>query len=128
MRGIPIGLFLLKRFATFIATLLAASAVIFAVLDVLPGNVAEVMLGESATRESVKALEARLGLDRPPIERYGAWMAGLARGDMGMSVAYETAVGQLVQERMDVPGALAVMASVLRQHVKSMLGVLSTAS
>ncbi|MFL6663597.1 MAG: ABC transporter permease [Rhizobacter sp.] len=121
------GLFLLKRFATFIATLLAASAVIFAVLDVLPGNVAEVMLGESATRESVKALEARLGLDRPPLERYGAWMAGLARGDMGMSVAYETEVGQLVQERLAVTVPLAVMAMVLTTLLALLLGVYAAA-
>jgi peptide/nickel transport system permease protein len=46
-------LFILKRFATFLATLLAASALVFAVLDVLPGNAAELMLGESATKESL---------------------------------------------------------------------------
>ena len=57
-------LFLLKRFATFIATLLAASALVFAVLDVLPGNAAETMLGESATPESLKALSAKLEIGR----------------------------------------------------------------
>jgi len=65
-KDVVISIFLLKRFATFIATLLAASAVIFAVLDVLPGSAAEVMLGDSATPESLKALEIKLGLDRPP--------------------------------------------------------------
>ena len=52
------------------ATLLVASAIVFAVLDVLPGNVADVMLGESATPEGRQALVEKLELDRPPLERY----------------------------------------------------------
>ena len=63
-------LFLLKRFAAFVATLAVASAVVFAVLELLPGNAAEVILGETATPESVAALQAKLGLDRPPLTRY----------------------------------------------------------
>jgi len=101
--------------------------VIFAVLDVLPGNVAEVMLGESATREAVQALQARLGLDRPPIERYGAWMSGLARGDMGQSVAYDTPVLDLVQERLVVTVPLAVMAMALTAVLALALGVYAAA-
>jgi peptide/nickel transport system permease protein len=119
----PISLFLLKRFATFVATLLAASAVIFAVLDVLPGNVAEVMLGESATPESVKALNAKLGLDRPPLVRYAAWMSGLAVGDMGTSVAYDTPVAELVKERLAVTLPLAVMAMSLTTLLALSLGI-----
>ena len=53
-----------------------ASVVVFAVLDLLPGNVAQVMLGESATPEAVAALEARLGLDRPAPVRYLDWLRG----------------------------------------------------
>jgi peptide/nickel transport system permease protein len=126
-RGHPISLFLLKRLAAFIATLLAASAVIFAVLDVLPGNVAEVMLGESATPESMKALSARLGLDRPPLQRYGDWMAGLARGDLGTSVAYDTPVLELVKERLAVTVPLAVMAMALTTVAALALGVFAAA-
>jgi peptide/nickel transport system permease protein len=122
-RDFPISLFLLKRFATFVATLLAASAVIFAVLDVLPGNVAEVILGESATPESVRALNAKLGLDRPPLVRYAAWMSGLAVGDMGMSVAYDTPVAELVKERLAVTLPLAVMAMGLTTLLALSLGI-----
>ena len=121
--GRAISLFLLKRFATFVATLLAASAVIFAVLDVLPGNVAEVMLGESATPESLKALSEKLGLDRPPLARYAAWMGGLTRGDMGMSVAYDTPVLDLVLERLAVTAPLALMAMTLTTIAALSLGV-----
>jgi peptide/nickel transport system permease protein len=101
--------------------------VIFAVLDVLPGNVAQVMLGESATPQALQALESKLGLDRPGLERYGAWMAGLAHGDMGQSVAYDTPVLQLVQERLVVTLPLAVMAMALTTLAALALGVYAAA-
>ena len=96
-------------------------------LDVLPGNVAQVMLGESASREALQALESKLGLDRPALERYGAWMAGLARGDMGQSVAYDTPVLQLVQERLVVTVPLTVMAMLLTTLLALVLGVYAAA-
>ncbi|HEX2543165.1 MAG TPA: ABC transporter permease, partial [Caldimonas sp.] len=105
-----ISFFLAKRFASFALTLLAASIVIFTVLDVLPGNVAEVMLGESATPEALAALSAKLGLERPPLVRYLDWMKGLAVGDLGTSIAYDTAITQLVAERLVVTVPLALMA------------------
>ncbi len=103
--------------------MLAATAVIFAVLDILPGNAAEVMLGESATPEAVAALTAKLGLDRPPLVRYGEWLQGLAVGDMGTSVAYDTPVLELVLERLEVTVPLAVMAMVLTTVLALALGL-----
>ena len=82
-------------------------------LDVLPGNAAEVMLGESATPESVAALSAKLGLDRPAIVRYADWLKGLARGDLGTSIAYDTPIAQLVGERLLVTVPLALLAMTL---------------
>ena len=116
-------LFILKRFATFIATLLAASALVFAVLDVLPGNAAETMLGESATPESLKALSAKLGLDQPPLARYAAWMKGLAVGDMGISISYDTPVLDLVLQRIAVTLPLALMAMALTTVLALALGI-----
>jgi len=106
-----------------VLTLVAASVVIFAVLDVLPGNVAEVMLGESATAESLAALQAKLGLDRPPAERYASWMRGLAHGDMGTSHSYDSPVADLVKERALVTVPLAVMAMALTTLIALVLGV-----
>ena len=63
------GPFLLKRFATFLATLMVASLVVFWVLELLPGNAAEVILGDTATPESVAAMKTKLGLDRPATQR-----------------------------------------------------------
>jgi peptide/nickel transport system permease protein len=106
-----------------VAALLAASAVIFAVLDLLPGNAAQVMLGESATPESIAALERKLGLDRPAAERYGAWLKGLASGDLGNSIAYDTPVTELLVERMTVTVPLALMAMALTTVLALALGL-----
>lgn len=104
-----------------------ASAIVFAVLDVLPGNIAEVMLGDSATPESVQALSERLGLDRPPLERYARWAGGLLRGDLGISVSYDTPVAQLIGERLVVTAPLAVLAMLLTTVLALTLGVYAAA-
>jgi len=90
-----------------------ASVVVFAVLDLLPGNVAQVMLGESATPEAVAALEARLGLDRPAPVRYLDWLRGLVTLDFGVSHAYDTPIIELVAERLAVTLPLALLAMTL---------------
>jgi peptide/nickel transport system permease protein len=117
------GIFLARRFATFVATLLAASVLVFLVQGVLPGNAAEVMLGESASPEAVQALSHQLGLDRPAPQRYARWIAGFARGDLGTSVAYDTPVAQLIRERAAVTVPLAVMAMLLTSVLALTLGV-----
>ncbi len=96
-------------------------------LDVLPGNAAQVMLGESATPESVAALSARLGLDRPPVVRYADWMKGLATGDLGISIAYDTPIAQLVGERLAVTVPLALMAMTLSAALAFTLGLFAAA-
>jgi peptide/nickel transport system permease protein len=117
------GIFLLRRFATFAATLFAASIVVFAVQGVLPGNAAQVMLGESATPEAVEALAKKLGLDQPAAVRYGRWIKGFASGDLGTSVAYETPVAQLIAERLAVSAPLALMAMALTTVIALTLGL-----
>jgi peptide/nickel transport system permease protein len=122
-----ISFFLFKRFASLLLTLLASSVVVFTVLDVLPGNAAEVMLGDSATPESVATLSAKLGLDRPPLARYGDWMKGLATGELGTSVAYDTPIGQLVAERLVVTVPLALLAMLLTTALAFSLGLFAAA-
>ncbi len=105
------------------ATLLVASAVIFAVLDILPGNAAEVMLGDTATPETLKALSTKLGLDRPPLQRYTDWMKGLATWKLGNSVSYDTPITELIAERLVVTVPLAVMAMLLTTVLALSLGL-----
>jgi peptide/nickel transport system permease protein len=120
---LAMGIFLLRRFATFVATLFAASIVVFAVQGVLPGNAAQVMLGESATPEAVEALSKKLGLDQPAAVRYGRWIGGFVTGDLGNSVSYETPVAQLIAERLAVSAPLALMAMALTTVVALTLGI-----
>ena len=105
--------FLLKRLASFAATLAAASLIVFAVLELLPGNAAEVMLGDTATPESLAALEAKLGLDRPAATRYLDWVGGLLQGQSAQSYAYDTPTFELIGERLAVSVPLALMAMAL---------------
>ncbi len=90
-----------------------ASVVVFGVLDLLPGNVAQVMLGESATPEAVAALEKKLGLDRSAPARYADWLRGLVTLDLGNSHAYDTPIAELVAERLVVTVPLALVAMAL---------------
>lgn len=96
---------------------------VFAALDILPGNAAEVMLGESATPEAVQALQARLGLDRPALVRYTDWLRGLAQGELGLSVSYDTPVFDLVRERLTVTLPLALLAMALATAIALALGL-----
>jgi peptide/nickel transport system permease protein len=120
-------LFLLRRLITFIATLAVASAVIFAVLELLPGSAAEVILGETATPESVAALNAKLGLDRPPLARYAAWIGGWLKGESASSITYGTPTSELIAERLRVTVPLAVMAMALTVLIALSAGIYAAA-
>lgn len=115
--------FLAKRFLSLVLTLLVASAVVFAVMELLPGNAAQVMLGATATPEAVAALSAKLGLDQPPLQRYLQWVGGLLTGDLGISYAYDTPIAELILERLAVSLPLAVLAMGLTVGLALVLGV-----
>lgn len=115
--------FLLRRLATFFITLAVASAVVFAVLELLPGNAAEVILGDTATPESLAALQAKLGLDRPPLQRYANWVGGLLRGETARSISYDTPTAELITERLRVTLPLALMAMALTVVLALSLGL-----
>ncbi len=115
--------FLLRRLLSFLATLAVASVLVFAVLELLPGNAAQVILGESATPESLAALERQLGLDRPPLERYADWVGGLLRGQTAESLSYAEPTAGLIAERLQVSLPLAVMAMALTVVIALAAGV-----
>jgi peptide/nickel transport system permease protein len=116
-------LFLLKRLATLAGTLVGASLVVFVVLEVLPGNAAQMLLGPDASPEAVAAMERKLGLDRPAVERYLSWIGGLLTFDLGVSHAYGAPVAELIVERLALTVPLAVMAMVLTVALALVAGV-----
>lgn len=102
--------FLLRRLFTLGLTLLAASALIFLVLEVLPGNAAQLLLGPDAAPEAVVALAEKLGLHQSAWTRYGQWLLGLLRFELGDSYAYGVPVGALIAERLALTVPLALLA------------------
>ncbi len=117
------SVFLLKRFITFVLTLAVASMVVFAVLELLPGNAAQIILGDTATPESLAALESKLGLDKPQLQRYGEWIGGLLQGRSATSISYDTPTAALIAERLQVTLPLAAMAMLFSVLVALAAGV-----
>ena len=112
--------FLVRRLVTLSITVIAASVIVFVVLEVLPGDPALLMLGTEATDETLAAMRAEMGLDRPAIVRYFVWI-----GDMGISYAYDVPVAKLVADRIAVTIPLALMALALSTAIAIPLGMLA---
>ena len=119
------GRFLLRRLWLSAITLLLVSIVLFAVAEVLPGDVGRTILGPFATNEQVAQLNRELGLDRPLPVRYVEWLGGFISGDWGQSPLLNTPVRPLVVERMINSLMLATFALALVVPVSIGLGVLA---
>ena len=122
------SIFLLKRLITLIATLFGASIVVFAVLEILPGDAAQMLMGPDAAPEAVQAMAQQLGLDQPALTRYWQWIAGLLHGDMGTSYAYGSPVAELVWERLIVTVPLAILAMIIAAALAIAAGVFAAAN
>jgi peptide/nickel transport system permease protein len=119
--------YLTKRLVTGLATLVVASIVVFVMLELVPGDPARLMLGLNATEETLQALREQLGLDRPPIVRYFAWVGGLLALDFGRSWTYSVPVIDLVAERMAVSLPLALIALALSTAIAIPVGLFAAA-
>ena len=114
---------LIRRIISLVVTLIVVSLLIFSVMNMLPGDPAAIMLGTSATPETLAALRSQMGLDQPLPVRYLAWLAGMAQGDLGQSYTYGVPVAGLIAERLVVTLPLALMAVVMSVAVAVPLGV-----
>jgi peptide/nickel transport system permease protein len=103
----PVAAFVLRRVGAGLATLLVASFFIFFATNVLPGNVASVVLGKDATRANVAQLERRLDLDHPMLARYWSWLSGVVTGNFGQSAVQlaQGATGASVASAIATPVA-----------------------
>jgi peptide/nickel transport system permease protein len=117
--------FLLTRLTSLVLTLLAASVVIFLVIEVVPGDVAAVMLGLNATPEALAALRDQLGLNDPAYIRYVTWVAGLFVGDFGLSHTYRVPVAELISARLWVSLPLAIYALLLSTIIAIPIGLIA---
>jgi peptide/nickel transport system permease protein len=121
------GLFLLKRLATLVGTLIGASVIVFLVLEILPGNAAQMLMGPDASPDAVAALATKLGLDQPAWTRYWHWSGGILTGNLGDSYAYGSPVLDLILERLALTVPLAVLAMTLTTVLALVVGVTAAA-
>ncbi len=105
--------YLAARAAVLLATLLAATVIVFVVVQVAPGDPVRYMMGLQADPGSVAAMRHQLGLDAGPVQRYGSWIGGLLHADFGMSYTYRVPVSALLAERLQVSLPLALYALLL---------------
>lgn len=118
--------YLLRRLILLGLTLLITSAIIFALTQLLPGDVARLVLGRDASTEAVARFNAEFGLERPPLERYGDWLAGFVRLEWGRSyTAGQWEVFPRVMERLGNTLRLAALTLVLSIPLSLLLGVVA---
>ena len=117
--------YLLKRIIIAALTLVLASIVVFAVMEILPGDPARLMLGMNASAEQVEVLRDQMGLNAPLVLRYLHWAAGLLSLDFGRSYTYSVPVIDLVRERVVVSLPLALIALALSTIIAIPVGVFS---
>ncbi|MHB8763890.1 MAG: ABC transporter permease, partial [Deferrisomatales bacterium] len=116
---------ILRRLLTLVPTVLGVVTLVFAFLHLVPGDPVDVMLGETARPADRAALRADLGLDRPVAEQYGAYLKGLARGDLGRSFTFRQPVTQVIASRLPATLQLAGWALVVAVAIAFPLGVLA---
>ena len=91
---------LAQRIALGIFSLFTVAIIVFLAVGLLPGDTAEAMLGQSATPETVHALRVQLGLDQPPMQRFFNWFSQLLQGDLGVSLANQRPISELISTRL----------------------------
>lgn len=121
----PIGVMIARRLGIGLFTLFIVSLVIFFGVELLPGDFAAAVLGQSGTPETVAALRSRLGLDLPAHVRYLAWLAGLLKGELGTSLGGEVRIADVLGGRLFNTFFLAAYAAAIAVPLAVGLGIVA---
>jgi peptide/nickel transport system substrate-binding protein len=121
------GAYLAGRVGVLIATLLVATAIVFVIVQIVPGDPVRYMMGLQADPDTVAATRHQLGLDIAPMQRYFRWIGGLLHGDFGRSYTYRIPVGELIAERLEVSLPLAAFALLISTAIAFPIGLVSAA-
>jgi peptide/nickel transport system permease protein len=114
-----------RRLLILAVSLFAASLLVFAILAVLPGSPAQVILGTQATPQSVAQLSAQLGLDKPLLTQYGDWAGGLLSGRLGTSYISSQPIGGQLSAALEVTGPLILGGLIVGMVIAVPLGMIS---
>ena len=117
--------FVLRRFLLLIPTLLGISAIVFLMIHLVPGDPAQVMLGERASAESLAAMRQQLGLDQPLHVQFGRYLTGLLQGDLGRSIKTHERVSAELVARFPATLELTLTSMALACAIGLTAGVLS---
>lgn len=116
--------YLLKRLSLLVLTLGLISVVTFVLTNILPGNVAVMILGTRSNPETLAALQRELGLDDPLLDQYGRWIAGMVRGDWGTSLRFKEPIAGLIGQKMLASGMIAGLSLLFALAFAIPLGVI----
>ena len=114
-----------QRFALGLLTLFVVSLIIASIVELLPGDITQAILGQTATPETVEAFRRELGIDRPVHERYIEWLRGMVTGDMGKSLANKREISELVGTRLSNTLFLGGFAAAIAVPLSLILGLLA---
>ncbi|MEO0386891.1 MAG: ABC transporter permease [Pseudomonadota bacterium] len=117
-----------SRLLALSVSLCVASVIIFAAIEIVPGDPAAYMLGLNAAPDTVAALRAELGLDQGAVARYFTWVTGMLQGDFGTSYTYRTPVGEMIGERLWISLPLAMFALTLSTAIAVPVGLWAAAT
>ncbi len=114
----------MRRLAVGLITVLAVSIIIFFGTKVLPGDAAQIRLGQSATPENIAAMRARLGLDQPMIVQYWTWLKNFVTGNLGVSLAADVPITELIGDRYKNTIIVSGLTALIGVPISLMLGIL----
>ncbi len=117
--------FLLRRLLLTLPVFIGIATLVFLLIHLVPGDPVQAMLGESASPQDVAALRQRLGLDRPLLTQYGAFMKGVARGDLGNSLRTNHPVALEIVQRLPATLELALASMAVGMFVAIPLGIIA---
>lgn len=121
----PLLRMILQRLGIGFLTLFVVSVLVFFAVAMLPGDIAQQILGQSATPDTVEALRRELGLDQPLFQRYLSWIGGVFQGDFGNSLANSRPVSELLASRLGNTMFLAAYAALISVPLSVILGLLA---
>jgi ABC-type dipeptide/oligopeptide/nickel transport system permease component len=117
--------FLVRRLLLTVPVLLGVATLVFSLIHLVPGDPVQAMLGDSASPQDITELRGRLGLDRPLYAQYGAFLKGLATGNLGSSLRTNQRVTAAILERLPATFELAFAAMLVATLIAIPLGIVA---
>ncbi|MCM3160611.1 MULTISPECIES: ABC transporter permease [Bacillaceae] len=117
--------YIIKRLVSLVPVLIGVTILVFSIMHLSPGDPAKIMLGPKATEESIKALNAQLGLDQPLYVQYFSWIGNVLTGDWGRSLQMKMEVLPLVMDRFNATLILTFFSAILAAVIGIGVGIVS---